>query len=372
MSLFERNWNNKNELTAHCTLFLLFHFLFAFLTSCEERPAPPPSPVWATETVDEGFDLPTIQKAGELIALTLSGPDTYYDYQGRHLGVHYLLCEKFANSLGVRLRVEVCRDTSELLARLADGDGDLIALRMKGEKASEDSTSATPGWRVGTGKPLLEESLRQWYRPALFAETQAKERQLLSLKKVKRRVYAPMLSKGVISHYDVHFKHYGRRIGWDWRLLAAQCYQESTFDPEARSWAGARGLMQIMPSTADHLGLPHDQLNNPERSIEAATRYLKELEEQLADINDRTERQNMALASYNGGIHHIRDAMRLCQRDGHNPHRWADVKEYVLRLSNPRYYQDTLVHYGYMRGQETADYVDRIRERYKKYRLSAK
>jgi membrane-bound lytic murein transglycosylase F len=127
-----------------------------------------------------------------------------------------------------------------------------------------------------------------------------------------------------------------------------------------------------MPATADHLGLPRDQLNNPERSIEAATRYLKELEEQFADIHDRTERQNMVLASYNGGIHHIHDAMRLCQHDGRNPHRWADVQQYVLRLSEPRYYQDTLVHHGYMRGQETAEYVDRIRERYKKYRISAR
>ena len=344
-------------------LFILaFHFL---VTGCDERPAQQPSPVWGTETIDEGFDLPTIQKAGELIALTLSGPDTYYDYQGRHLGVHYLLCEKFANSIGVRLRMEVCRDTAEMLTRLAEGDADLIALRMDGD-------SLTTGWMVAEEKPLLENALRQWYSPQLYAETQAKEKQLLSLKKVKRRVYAPMLSKGVISHYDSFFKLYGRRIGWDWRLLAAQCYQESTFDPEARSWAGAQGLMQIMPATADHLGLPRDQLNNPERSIEAATRYLKELEESFADIPDRTERQNMVLASYNGGANHIRDAMRLCQRDGRNPHHWVDVQQYVLRLREPRYYQDTLVRYGYMRGQETAEYVDRIRERYKKYRLSAR
>ena len=344
---------------------LLFAILIFSVWACTEQPAPPPSPVWGTETADEGFDLPTIEKAGELIALTLSGPDTYYDYQGRHLGVHYLMCEKFANSLGVRLRIEVCRDTADLLSRLAEGDADLIALRM-----TDDSLTA--GWQVGPGKPLLAEALQEWYHPTLYAETQAKERQLLSLRKVKRRVYAPMLSKGVISHYDAHFKLYGRRIGWDWRLLAAQCYQESTFDPEARSWAGAKGLMQIMPATADHLGLPRDQMNNPERSIEAATRYLKELEGKLSDIPDRTERQNMVLASYNGGIHHIRDAMRLCQRDGRNPHRWADVQQYVLRLSDPRFYRDTLVHYGYMRGQETAEYVDRIRERYKKYRISAR
>lgn len=340
--------------------------LLYILAGCDNRQeAAPPSPVWGTATVDEGFDLPTIQQAGELIALTLSGPDSYYEYQGRHLGVHYLLCEKFAAHIGVRLRMEVCRDTAELLTRLADGDGDLIALRM-------DSDTLTAGWQVGPGKPLLKEVLDKWYRPTLFAETAAKERQLLSLRKVRRRVYAPMLSKGVISPYDGYFKVYGRRIGWDWRLLAAQCYQESTFDPEARSWAGAQGLMQIMPATADHLGLPRDQMNNPERSIEAATRFLAELESAFSDIPDRSERQNMVLASYNGGANHIRDAMRLCQRDGRNPHHWTDVQQYVLKLQEPRYYQDTLVRYGYMRGQETAEYVDRIRERYKRYRQAAR
>ena len=346
-------------------LLLMFLFLFVPLTSCDDRSEPPPSPVWGTEEVAEGFDLPVIQQAGELIALTLSGPDTYYDYQGRHLGVHYLLCEQFAATLGVRLRMEVCRDTAELLSRLADGDGDLIALRMT-------TDTLTAGWQVGPEKPLLEEALYGWYKPTVFATAKARERQLLTQRKVRRRVFAPMLAKGVISHYDSYFKLYGRQIGWDWRLLAAQCYQESTFDPQARSWAGAQGLMQIMPSTADHLGLSREHLYNPERNIEAATRYIRELETSFRDIPDRTERQNMVLASYNGGAHHIRDAMRLCSRDGRNPHHWADVCQYVLRLSDPRYYQDTLVHHGYMRGQETADYVNRIRERFKRYRLSAR
>lgn len=355
-----------DKTAAPSVLFLLSLLLSVFLTSCDDRPEPPPSPVWGTaETVDDGFDLPVIQQAGELIALTLSGPDTYYDYQGRHLGLHFLLCEQFATTLGVRLRMELCRDTAEMLTRLADGDGDLIALRM-----TADTLAA--GWQVGPEKPLLDSALHQWFRPSMIAATQARERQLLTQKKVRRHVYAPMLSKGVISHYDTWFKLYGRRIGWDWRLLAAQCYQESTFDPKARSWAGAQGLMQIMPSTADHLGLPREQLNDPERNIEAATRYLRELEASFRDVPDRTERQNIVLASYNGGPHHIRDAMRLCKRDGHNPHRWADVRQYVLRLSQPQYYQDTIVQNGYMRGQETAEYVDRIRERFKRYRLSAR
>ena len=356
-------------------LFLSLTFLSSILiTGCDERQSSPQSAVWGTQQVSEGFDLPTIRQAGELIALTLSGPDTYYDYQGRHLGLHYLMCEKFAAFIGVRLRVELCRDTTELLKRLADGDGDIIAMPLATRQATagESTDSLSPGWAVGPEKPLLADALKEWYSPTLLAQTQAQERQLLTQRKVRRHVYAPMLSKGVISHYDAYFKRYARRIGWDWRLLAAQCYQESTFDPEARSWAGAVGLMQIMPATADYLGLPRELMNDPERSIEAATRYLEELEAKFADIHDRAERQNMALASYNGGIHHVHDAMRLCRRDNRSPHLWDDVKQYILRLSEPRYYQDTLVHHGYMRGRETTEYVDHIRQRYNKYRVSAR
>lgn len=313
----------------------------------------------------EAFDLGQIEHAGELIAVTLSGPDTYYDYQGRHLGAHFLLCQRFASHLGVRLRMETCRDTAEVFRRLAAGDADLAALPISGD-------TVQAGWLVGDGKPQLAEALAAWYRPELLAEVKREERSLLQTRHVRRRVHAPMLSNGVISHYDELFKRYARTCNWDWRLIAAQCYQESTFDPDAESWAGAKGLMQIMPRTADHLGLPRDQITDPEQNIAAATRYLRELEHDLIAIHNRTERQNFVLASYNGGILHVRDAMRLAERDHKDPHRWADVRPYILKLSQPEYYRDTLVQYGYMRGSETADYVDRIRERYDKYRRSVR
>lgn len=310
------------------------------------------------------FDLPQIEQAGELIGLTLSGPDTYYDYMGCQLGAHYLLCQEFANHLGVKLRMEVCRDTIELLNMLEAGDADLAVLAL------DEGDTLRPGWRVGQGKPELKAALETWYQPDMMSRVRTQEQELLSRRRVTRRVSAPMLSRAAISHYDHLFKQYGRTIGWDWRLIAAQCYQESTFDPEAVSWAGAKGLMQIMPTTADHLGLSRDQMTNPERNVEAAVRLLGELERDFLDIHDRTERQNFVLASYNGGIHHVHDAQRLAARDGHDTHRWDHVRPYILLLSQPKYYQDTLVHYGYMRGSETADYVDKIRQRYKQYKRS--
>ena len=153
----------------------------------------------------------------------------------------------------------------------------------------------------------------------------------------------------------------------DWRLMAAQCYQESCFDPNARSWAGACGLMQIMPSTASHLGLPMEMIHEPEANIAAAARYMAELQQHFSDIGDPSQRILFALASYNGGYYHIRDAMALTRKHGGNPQHWDEVKEYVLRLSQPAYYGDGVVKYGYMRGSETADYVDRIRSRWSDY-----
>ena len=347
------------------SIFMLFFLLFA---SCSQRQETitPPWTVSTSEGSNSQFDLSEIQQAGELIGVTLIGPDTYYGYQGRHLGAHYLLGEQFASELGVKLRMETCRDTSELRERLTAGDADIIIMAL------DTTNNKTPGWVVGPEKPLLEEALNNWYKPDMLAQARLQEKQLLSRPRVQRRVHAPMLSHQVISRYDGLFRLYGRRIGWDWRLLAAQCYQESTFDPEAQSWAGAKGLMQIMPATADHLGLPRDEITNPEKNIEAATRLLKELEGELSFVHNYSERQNLALASYNGGLQHIRDAMRLAERDGRNPQVWSDVKEYVLRLSDPKYYQDSLVQSGYMRGKETAEYVDQIRLRYMKYKQSVR
>ena len=281
------------------------------------------------------------------------------------MGLHAMLCKQLADTLGVRLRIELCRDSAELVDRLAQGDADLVAYPLN----TPDSLS--PGWLLSAGKPMLTEAIGKWYSLDKLQQIQEEERRLLSSNTVRRRVYAPMLNKqgGIISRYDGLFQQYCQPIHWDWRLMAAQCYQESTFDPDALSWAGARGLMQIMPATADHLGLSRSQMNNPEQNIAAAAHYLSELEKGFSEIRDRRERQNFVLAAYNGGPHHIRDAMALAQRDGRNPYQWNDVSDYVLKLSNPQYYNDPLVKNGYMRGSETVEYVRLIRQRYQQYRV---
>lgn len=308
----------------------------------------------------ETFDLDQILAGGELIVLTLTGPETYYDYRGQQLGAQYMLAQRFAAKLGVGLRVDVCRDSLEMMQRLELGDADLIAYPM---------THDGPGWIIGPDKEQLQQELLAWYKPELMDEVKREEQLRLSAKSVRRHVFSPMLNRkgGIISHYDQLFIKYSPQIRWDWRLMAAQCYQESTFDPRATSFAGAKGLMQIMPGTADHLGLARDKMYEPESNIAAATKYLGELEQKLLDIKNRNERLKFVLACYNGGYHHISDAQALARRDGKDPHRWSDVSGYVLKLAQPQYYNDPIVKHGYMRGSETVDYVSRIRQRHAGY-----
>lgn len=331
------------------------------LVSCspkkQERVVTPWGEVLDSVETSEGFDLHEIQAYGELIMATVTGPQTYYDYHGRQLGTQYMLIQRLADKLGVSVRVEVCRDSAELASKLTEGVVDIVAW-------------PTPGrFDVNSDKPLLSEELTSWYKPELVEEVREEENELLTRPRVKRRVFSPMLDKngGIISHYDHLFQQYSQPIRWDWRLMAAQCYQESTFDPKAVSFAGAKGLMQIMPGTADLLGLPRDQMYDPEQNVAAAAKYLGQLEAKFSDIPGRVERTNFVLASYNGGIHHIRDAMALAKRDGKNPHVWREVSEYVLKLTNPKYYNDPIVKHGYMRGSETVDYVAKIRQRHQGY-----
>ena len=201
-------------------------------------------------------------------------------------------------------------------------------------------------------------------------ESKDEENYIFSSRSVRRHVYAPFLNRagGVISHYDHLFKKYAPAARWDWRLMAAQCYQESCFDPKARSWAGACGLMQIMPSTADHLGLARAAIYDPEQNIRAAANYIRELSGYFKNVQSASERQLFVLAAYNGGYFHIQDAMALARKNGRNPNSWRDVAYYVLALEKPQFYNDPVVKNGYMRGSETVGYVDRIRQRYAQYR----
>lgn len=361
------------------TKSILTLLLIIALGACTEKQQSTQTPWGDTfgtaTTTSQTFSLRDIQESGEMVVLTISGPDTYYEYRGKQLGTQYLMCEKFAQKIGVSLRVDICRSVDEMVKKFKSGDADMIVYPIptstKGIIPCGYSTDQGKlSWAVRDGNTELADSIKNWYKPEIAANVKREERELFSTQSIHRHVYAPMLNTqaGIISNYDHLFKRYAPIARWDWRLLAAQCYQESCFDPKAYSWAGAKGLMQIMPETARHLGLADSEVYEPEQNIYAAVRYINELNSHFTDIRNPEERKFFILASYNGGFFHIRDAMALAKKNGKNPHKWIHVAEYVLKLSTPDCYNDPVVKYGYMRGSETANYVSAIYSRWQKYR----
>ncbi len=175
------------------------------------------------------------------------------------------------------------------------------------------------------------------------------------------------LNNNRISKYDELIKTNADSIGWDWRLVASLIYQESRFDPKASSWAGAGGLMQIMPSMAEELNLTNRL--NPEESIRGGTTYLKQLWDKFESVTDSVQRIKFAMASYNCGFYHVLDARKLAEMNGKDPNRWdGNVEEMILKLSYPDNYNKPEIKYGYVRGIEPYTYVQQIFERYDHYR----
>jgi membrane-bound lytic murein transglycosylase F len=226
-------------------------------------------------------------------------------------------------------------------------------------------------WAVRKNSPALLTAINGWLASD---EGQALKAQLYSKyfvdsKAYQRRVEDDLFASetGQISAFDTLLAQQAQGIGWDWRLLAAQVAQESRFDPSARSWAGARGLLQLMPRTAREMGVRNP--TDPAQNVAGGVRYLARLTELWQDeIPDDAERLKFVLASYNAGRGHVLDAQRLAEKNGDDPLNWDDVAFWLLQKSKPQYYRDRVVQHGYVRGLEPVQYVSRILERYERYR----
>ncbi len=439
----------------------------------------------AGEGTDEGGvrDLAQIKDSGELVVLTLYSSTSYFIYRGQEMGFQYELSEQFAKSLGVKLRVEVANNVSDLISKLLAGEGDIIAYNLPITKEWKDSliycgeevithqvvvqrsngktkplTDVTqligkevyvkPGkyynrlvnlnnelgggiqihlvegdsitledlmsqvsqgkisytiadndlarlnktyypnlntnlsisfdqrasWAVRKDCPQLAEAADKWYAANVISpEYTASMKRYFEIS--KSIPHSPILSlrEGRISHYDHLFKKYAKEIGWDWRLLASLAYTESNFDTTAVSWAGARGLMQLMPRTARAMGVPPGKEQNPEESIKAAVKYIAATDRSLQAVADKQERIHFILASYNAGLGHINDAMALAEKYGKNKTVWKNnVENYILLKSNEEYFTDPVCRNGYFRGIETYNFVRDITERYQSYKKKIK
>jgi membrane-bound lytic murein transglycosylase F len=222
-------------------------------------------------------------------------------------------------------------------------------------KESQDLLSELNKWLDSKeGKGLTNRLYRKYFQEASLARP--------------RGFVLPKVGPGAISAYDSLFKLYAPQLDWDWRMLASIAYHESHFNPQAQSWSGAYGLMQLMPQTAVRFGCTSTP--TPECSIQAATKYIKYLQNMWQKrVPSASERTKFVLASYNIGQGHILDAQNLARELGMKDTVWdGNVAEALLMKQQEKYYTMSCVKHGYCNAREPFIFVQKIIGTYDLYR----
>jgi len=233
------------------------------------------------------------------------------------------------------------------------------------------SFSQRIAWGLRKNSDQLKDTLNQWLERTkktvdyhVIYNKYFKNRRSFR-KRVKSEFYS--LNDQKISPYDNLIQKYAKNIGWDWRLIASVVYQESQFMPSNQSWAGATGLMQIMPKTAEELNITDP--TDPKQSLKGGTQYLSQLWKSHIAIPDSIQRIKFTLASYNAGLYHIKDAQRLASHLNLDSLQWDNhVENALLKLDKPEYYNKDFIKYGYVRAKEPYKYVKDIFKRYEHYK----
>jgi membrane-bound lytic murein transglycosylase F len=174
-----------------------------------------------------------------------------------------------------------------------------------------------------------------------------------------------LIKRGQISPFDAIFKKEAARYGWDWRFIAAVAFKESRFNPNARGFGGAFGLMQFMPNTGSKYGVVPG--SSPEIQIAGGMKLINNIFNSWSSIPNKEQRMKFTLASYNAGKGHIDDAQRLASEYGLNPKVWdGNVAVMVQKLAIPEYYRSNVVKCGAYRGHAYS-YVNTVYSKYKQW-----
>ena len=299
----------------------------------------------------------------------------------RRSSAHWQTLERLREA-GLKLDIAPAPENAEtetLIAAVGEGRLDLtvapshvldleLGYRTDVRKAFTLRGPVALGWGVRRENPqllaALDEFLDKEYRGLFFNVVYQKYFENPIRMRLHRKDRVDHEHADGLSPYDVLVKREADAHGFDWQLIVAQMYQESRFNPRVKSPAGAIGLMQLLPRTAREFGVRN--LRDPEQSIHAGVAYLAWLHSRLESELTVKDRIWFALAAYNAGFGHVRDARQLARQRGLDPNRWFDNVEEAMRLLSKRaYYRDAP--HGYVRGREVVKYVREIRERYRSY-----
>lgn len=267
----------------------------------------------------------------------------------------------------------------EILAAVVDSETAQLNLKdYPGLDASlHVSLDQESQWAVGVSNPDLAGIIDVWAKANETFEKSLRDKYFGTAKLPAGLVQDSAMEislelpsgKGV-SPFDQAFRSAASSSRFDWRLIAAVAFVESRFKTDLVSWAGARGVMQVMPATARAMGFQPESLANPDVCIRAGVKLLETLDKQLASkIPDPEARIDFVLAAYNAGLGHIYDSIALARKYGLGGDRWSGgVEQAALMKSRPEYYRDPVVRNGYFRGRETIDFVKRVRATYESFR----
>jgi membrane-bound lytic murein transglycosylase F len=274
-------------------------------------------------------------------------------------------------------------ETESLIRRVSDGEIDLtvtdyvMASVNAAYYSNLDINTALSlqqqiAWAVRKNSPSLLDAFNEWLstikKDPTFMVIYNRYYKSPRTSRIRMMSDYSSLRGNKLSPYDAIIKKGAGEIGWDWRLLGAVIYQESRFETDDESWAGAKGLMQLMPETAERFGAT--DLNNPQQSVDAGVKYLKYLDRYWSrTVVDPDERIKFILASYNSGLGHIIDAQKLTVKYKEDGTLWKDVEKYLLKKSEPDYFHDPVVKSGYCKCEEPVNYVQKVLDRYEEYKI---
>ena len=242
-----------------------------------------------------------------------------------------------------------------------------IASGMNVQAGTVVSEPKDVAWGLRPNAPQLKQAVDEFLTGTLRTEFYAVtfNRYFRDRKRIhRRRSHSTFtLESGRLSPYDETFREMAEKYDFDWRFLAAVAYHESKFKPNLESWAGAKGLMQIVPDTVDKLGV--DCFANDYNNVLCGTRYLRKLF-RMFPFSAPEDRVKLALASYNAGIGHVRDAQHLCIDKRWNPNVWTGHVEEALQLLTKRAWYSRYRN-GFVQGFVTTQYVKDVVGTYRSY-----
>lgn len=310
----------------------------------------------------------------------LVGRDVYVEKNSKYESRLRNLNDEVGGGINIHCYSKDTLITEDLIEMVSDGeipltivDSDIARLNKTYYEDIDISMQVSfpqrSSWAVREENSWLADTINAWVSTG-FARTRSKEllKRYFELSKESPE-FMYKLKPGDLSPYDSIFKVYSKEIDWDWRLLVAIAKTESSFNPTVVSWAGARGVMQLMPSTAAHYGVSEDEIEEPVANIRAAVMNLKDLINLFKDsAADEDELIRFVLAGYNAGAGHILDAIALAEKHGMESGVWyGNVEDAVMWKSRPGYYNDPVCRYGYFRGSETVNYVTTVEGYYLDY-----